>query len=571
MSANPEPVAGSYLDQGESETVCLQNRWRWTAIPGIMSGLLILLWAYNLFYIPIQWPAFKESLILSVHFLTLIWLIGIYGVQKDEIKMLGQIGMTICSVAFCLMGISSYRTFVMKMPPDLTWWFAVALFLMVGGILFFGTLTLKAGRFPRPVTLCWMIGFALLCSVRGSRWMGTFILIGVGMILSSGYIWFNKLRTSKQAVTSRSTPEKAARFEALDLLRGLIMILMPIDHANGMLRGSHPFELWNNPLPLYSDAAEFVTRFITHFCAPGFFFLMGAGMILFAQSRRRLGWTQGRIMVQLSLRGLLFILLEKILWDTMLYGSIQFTKFGVMYGLGTAMIFGSLFLRMNRISLLAIGIAGLIVTQIVPPLFIKLGIYYTPLSYLLLVPQSVGKWFMIYPTIPWLSITLLGMVVGKDLLIEKEKAYLRALWAGVIFLILFVIVRIIGGFGNFQPSEGSGWIEFLNVIKYPPSLVFTLLTLGVDIIVLYFFAKAHPFIPKWARPLLLFGKTALYFYFAHWLFLGALGFTFWYFSWKSLPLMYMGWAFVLLLLIPICRWYLDFKQKTALNSVWRFI
>jgi hypothetical protein len=163
------------------------------------------------------------------------------------------------------------------------------------------------------------------------------------------------------------------------------------------------------------------------------------------------------------------------------------------------------------------------------------------------------------------------MVLGKELLIDKENAFLRALWAGVIFLVLFVILRAIGGLGNFQPAEGSGWIELLNVIKYRPSLVFTLITLGVDMIVLYLFAKAHPFFSRWARPLPLFGKTAPNFYFAHWLLLGALGIAFYFLKWKSLPLMHTGWAFVLLLMIPICRWYLDFKQQTASNSVWRII
>jgi hypothetical protein len=116
---NPEPGAGSYLNQGMIETVRPQKRWRWMAIAGIISGHLTLLWAYNLFFFPIQSQAFIESLILSGHFLTLIWLIGIYGVQKDEITKPGLIGMTVCSVAFSLMGIWSYRTFVMKMPPGM--------------------------------------------------------------------------------------------------------------------------------------------------------------------------------------------------------------------------------------------------------------------------------------------------------------------------------------------------------------------------------------------------------------------------------------------------------------------
>jgi len=113
MFKSPGVGTGSHLDHAATKTISLQ-KWRWTAIPGIMSGLLILLWAYNLFFFPIQSRAFIESLLLSIHFLTLIWLIGIYGVQIDEINKPGQIGMIVFSVAFCLMGIKSYRTFVMN-------------------------------------------------------------------------------------------------------------------------------------------------------------------------------------------------------------------------------------------------------------------------------------------------------------------------------------------------------------------------------------------------------------------------------------------------------------------------
>jgi uncharacterized membrane protein len=503
--------------------------------------------------------------------LALFWLVGIYGAQKKEIKNLGLIGMLVFGVASCLPDIWIFMRVIMKLPLEIPWWALICFFPTVWGILLLGTLTLKAGRFPRPATVLWMSGFALLCSGWSWHWSGTYILTGLGLIWSSWYIWFDQNKQPEQVIPSTFAPEKGVRFRALDMLRGLIMLLMPIDHANMLLRGSHPLEIWNSPVHYYANASEFLTRFITHFCAPGFFFLMGAGMVLFAESRSRIGWSQGRIMAQLALRGLLFIVLEKILWDTLLYGSVQFTKFGVMYGLGTAMIFGVLFLRFNRSALLGIGIGGLIVTQIVPPLFVKLGIYYHALSYLFLVPQAYGLWFVIYPTLPWLSITLLGMVLGKELLINQEKAYLRILWAGITFLALFILVRSIGGFGNFQPMTGSGWIDYLNVVKYPPSLVFTLITLGVDMILLYLFAKTGNFFTKWMKPLPLFGKTALFFYFAHWLLFGALSSVFYSFKFKSLPLMYLGWAFVLLLLYPICRHYLAFKQQTTPDSIWRFI
>ena len=124
---------------------------------------------------------------------------------------------------------------------------------------------------------------------------------------------------------------------------------------------------------------------------------------------------------------------------------------------------------------------------------------------------------------PWMSIAVLGMVFGKQLLNNSETAYSGILNAGLVCIILFPIVRLIGIFGNFQPIDGSHWIDFLNVVKYPPSLVFTLFTLGVNCILLYLFEKFHTKLGKVIIPLIVFGKTALYFYFAHWFLYGAIG------------------------------------------------
>jgi hypothetical protein len=76
---------------------------------------------------------------------------------------------------------------------------------------------------------------------------------------------------------------------------------------------------------------------------------------------------------------------------------------------------------------------------------------------------------------------------------------------------------------------------------------------------------------KWVKPLSLFGKTALYFYFAHWFLFGALGFIFYYFKLKDIRLMYLGWAVGLCALYPVCKQYLSFKQRTTPDSIWRFI
>ena len=99
--------------------------------------------------------------------------------------------------------------------------------------------------------------------------------------------------------------QQPKRLLPLDALRGLIMILMAIDHANFFVARLHPTgEFWGVPLPQYNNIAEFLTRLVTHICAPGFFFLMGVGMVLFAHSRRSLGWSERKISQNLFLRAL---------------------------------------------------------------------------------------------------------------------------------------------------------------------------------------------------------------------------------------------------------------------------
>jgi uncharacterized membrane protein len=140
----------------------------------------------------------------------------------------------------------------------------------------------------------------------------------VPIIALAGILWssIGLLRARGSAETERAADvrpvpaEGIGRLIPLDALRGLIMILMAIDHASYFVRRWHPFETWDQPLPDYPSLAAMLTRLATHPCAPLFFFLMGAGMILFAHARRQIGWSEGRIASHLAMRGLLFISLE---------------------------------------------------------------------------------------------------------------------------------------------------------------------------------------------------------------------------------------------------------------------
>ena len=109
---------------------------------------------------------------------------------------------------------------------------------------------------------------------------------------------------------------------------------MAIDHARGFIARNHPGEFWGSPLPDYQgDWVAFLTRLVTHLCAPGFMFLMGAGAALFATSRARAGWSPVRIAGQLALRGLVLVVVGQLLENTAAaFGSAGATR-AVTYGL----------------------------------------------------------------------------------------------------------------------------------------------------------------------------------------------------------------------------------------------
>ncbi|MEJ2266660.1 MAG: heparan-alpha-glucosaminide N-acetyltransferase domain-containing protein, partial [Anaerolineales bacterium] len=154
------------------------------------------------------------------------------------------------------------------------------------------------------------------------------------------------------------------RLFAPDALRGLIIVLMALDHANIFIAHKHSSgEYWGGAFPVYNDALAFLTRFVTHFCAPGFFLLMGAGMALFAHSRQERGWTRAEIIRHFLIRGGALILLQLLVvnraWELTPGGWGIQIYIGVLFALGANMVMGSLFLWLKPVYLL--GLTGLLV------------------------------------------------------------------------------------------------------------------------------------------------------------------------------------------------------------------
>ncbi len=378
------------------------------------------------------------------------------------------------------------------------------------------------------------------------------------------------------------------RLVALDAHRGLIMVLMAIDHASYFIARVHSMEFWGTALPVYSTVFWFWTRWVTHLCAPGFFFLMGIGMTLFASAHFKAGWDEGRITRFFVIRGLLLILLQLLVEDpAWILGNLfvdpgvmvirgggvpgggtgGMIYLGVLFALGGAMVFWA-FVRRAPLWLIGlISVASAVATQLVTPGLDHTGALYSPLVRMLVIPGHTNIWVVFYPVVPWLGATGMGLLFGELLERDADRAGRVAGWTGFGFLVLFVILRAIGGFGNLNevPAGGMG---FLNVTKYPPGLDFLAVTMGVNLLLMTLWRRIGPRLQNDYLPLPVFGRVALFFYLLHLWIYGLLGL----FSTggRGLVTMYVFWLLGLLILYPLCYWYNGFKHRKPLTSLWRF-
>ena len=141
---------------------------------------------------------------------------------------------------------------------------------------------------------------------------------------------------------------------------------------------------------------------------------------------------------------------------------------------------------------------------------------------------------------------------------------------GLAFLLIFVVVRYLDGFGNIRPRMGNTWMNFLNPVKYPPSITFVLMTMGVNLIVLSLFAQISERWQRFFQPLVVFGRAPLFFYVVHLFLYAGLGYLFTPRG-TSLPAMYPFWLLGLLILFPLCLWYGRLKQRQPAHSALRFL
>ena len=343
------------------------------------------------------------------------------------------------------------------------------------------------------------------------------------------------------------------------------MVLMAIDHASAAFNGGR---LVTDAFFMYEPgsglpAAQFATRWITHLCAPSFLFLAGASLAMSVERRRQASLpVDGHIAV----RGLLLIGLEVAwmswAWDLKWEGAFL----QVLYAIGAGLLFMIPLRRLPTVGLLALGV---LVAAGAEALIVRFDDS-TPGKFLLgggEVGESVQVW---YPLLPWLAMMVLGWAFGRHLAGGGRPE--RALCiGGLAALAVFAVVRGIDGYGNLLLHRDDGsLVQWLHVAKYPPSLSFTALELGLMALVLaalFRLERRVPSPPAWSVVL---GQSALLFYLLHIHLLKgaarALGME----HGGGLAEAYLAAAAVIALLFPLCWWWRGYKLRHP-NSLARFI
>lgn len=371
----------------------------------------------------------------------------------------------------------------------------------------------------------------------------------------------------------------APRLPAVDALRGWIMVLMALDHAALLLARVHPFELWNRPLPAYGGAGWFFTRWVTHLCAPGFFFLMGASMALLAGARMQAGWDAGRLRRFFLLRGALLVAISYVFEVApsalmVRHGApgmpVAPIVLGVLVALGLSMMLGGAMITLPARASVALGVLCVLAPDLVLPAMEAETVRH-PLLLLLLAPGNSPLVMSLYPLAPWFGMAALGIAYGRMLRKNPQRALAAALPAGALLLLLFAAVRAGGGFGNLRVAEGGGWIAWLTVVKYPPSLAFTCLTLGLDLLLLRTFARMERRAAGFVRVLTVYGQAPLFFYIAHFWLFGLLSVVAFRDAAAPQWALYPLWLAGVAALYPLCRRFRDFKRSRPEVSLWRML
>ncbi|MGB5418923.1 DUF1624 domain-containing protein [Algibacter sp.] len=376
---------------------------------------------------------------------------------------------------------------------------------------------------------------------------------------------------------------KSTRIESIDLLRGLVMVIMALDHVRDYF---HYDAYFFDPTDLsQTNVALFITRFLTHFCAPVFVFLAGTSAFFVGQRRDKKD-----LSIWLLKRGFWLIIAEltimKFGWNFNL--NYNMVVFQVIWALGASMVFLAAFIHVPKNIMIALSLIVIFghnafdgfMPESLENLWVLLHVQ-GPVS------TPINTIFIAYPLIPWIFVMPLGYHFG--LLYHKDfKQNLRTKWLtyiGVGCILLFIFIRSLNIYGdpnNWEEQKSFAFtvMSFINFSKYPPSLLYLLVTLGPAILLLAF---AENWKGKLHSASVTIGRVPMFFYIIHIYIihlLATIALAITGFSPKfmiidlfvtftpelkgygfSLWVVYVIWVLLILALYPICKWYWKYKSN----------
>ncbi len=385
--------------------------------------------------------------------------------------------------------------------------------------------------------------------------------------------------------------QKDNRFQSVDILRGIVMVIMALDHVRDYI---HIDANTADPLNVATTTPIlYFTRWITHFCAPTFVFL--SGLSIYLQSLRK---TKKELSLFLIKRGFWLIVVEVVILSFGFTFNPQFNiiPLQVIWAIGISMVLLGMLIHLPFYLILALGIlivAGHNLLDIIEadPNF-KPGFWWDLLHTGRFTPHAIGRQrylLIVYPFLAWTGVMMLGYCTGKlftaTYTAERRKKILTFIGLGL--LMLFVLLRFFNLYGNPRPWVPqddfiSSILTFLNVNKYPPSLLYLCVTVGIALIIL---PRLEVIKNGFTRRIAVFGRTAFFYYILHLYFIHLIALITFYArgehtlqeaiqSMQNLPflfvipgegyslgIVYLVWIGLILVLYPLCKWYDRYKTS----------
>jgi uncharacterized membrane protein len=365
------------------------------------------------------------------------------------------------------------------------------------------------------------------------------------------------------------TTTKSNRIAAIDWMRGLVMVIMLLDHVSMAFDGTHGKIAMDSARfaeadKIFLPGFAFFTRWIAHICAPTFVLLAGTSLALSIERRMAKGVSPWEIDKPILIRGAIIALLD----PTIISLGSGHWNIGVLTAIGLSMMAMALLRRLPTTALLTLALGWMALGEYLTGMVWTTPGSSSPLAALFVANYGSEHLLIHYPFIPWLAVMILGWVFGRHIVNfnsgKSQVAPIKILfYTGVIALSAFAIVRFYRGYGDmFLHRADDSWWQWMHVSKYPPSMTYYGLELGLLALCLALLMKIEPWIGVRPNgPFLLFGQTAMFYYLLHRLALEIPATYFGLRGFGDISTTYIGWALLLVPLYYACLWYR--KVKTS--------